>query len=78
MLKISRQEVKCLLLKNSDPNKMIFCQREDLKVKLPITKIISLQLLKKIKALNQEDNLRLVENLKGLRIILNNLIRKKE
>ncbi len=78
MLKISRQEVKCLLLKNSDQNKMIFYQREDFRVKLLITKIIFLQLLKRIKALSQEDNLKLAENFKGLRIILNNSIRKKE
>ena len=78
MLKISRQKVKCLLIKNSVQNKMIFYQREDFRVKLLITKIIFLQLLKRIKALSQEDNLKLAENFKGLRIILNNLIRKKE
>jgi len=56
---------------------MIFYQRGDLKVNLPTIRITSLQLLKRIKVISPEDNLKLGENLRVLQIILNNLIRKK-
>lgn len=57
-LKISLQEIKCLLLKSLDQNKIVSCLREDLKDKVHIIKIISKRLLKKVRVLNQEDNYR--------------------